>query len=39
MTTFTRIPDSETPSISVNGKHKVSKINDNVYGGFTESVN
>lgn len=38
MATFTKIPDSETPVISVNALNKVSKIDDNVYGGFTEYV-
>lgn len=36
MATFTKIPEAETPSISINPQHKISKINDNVYGGFTE---
>lgn len=36
MATFTKIPDTETPVISINALNKVSKINDNVYGGFTE---
>jgi alpha-N-arabinofuranosidase len=36
MTTFTSIPESQRPVISVNVKHKIAKINDNVYGGFTE---
>ena len=38
MASFTKIPEAETPSISVNPQHKISKINDNVYGGFTEYV-
>jgi hypothetical protein len=36
MATFTRIPEEETPSITVHPDHKISKINDNIYGGFTE---
>lgn len=36
MTTFTSIPDSETPSISVNHLHTLARIDDNTYGGFTE---
>ena len=39
MATFTKIPDSETPVVSVNHLNKIAKINDNVYGGFTEYVN
>jgi len=38
MATFTKIPDSETPVVSVNHLNKIAKINDNVYGGFTEYV-
>jgi hypothetical protein len=38
MTTFTRIPDSETATITVDARHRIAKINDNIYGGFTESV-
>lgn len=38
MATFTKIPEQETPSIALNPAHKISKINDNVYGGFTEYV-
>lgn len=38
MATFTRIQESETPSISINPSHKIAKINDNLYGGFTEYV-
>lgn len=36
MATFTKIPDSEEPVIEVNALNKISKIDDNVYGGFTE---
>lgn len=38
MATYTKIPEWETPSISVNPRHKLSKINDNIYGGFTEHM-
>lgn len=38
MASFTRIEESETPSISINPSHKVAKINDNLYGGFTEHM-
>lgn len=36
MATFTKIPEGELSVISINPKHKISKILDNVYGGFTE---
>jgi alpha-N-arabinofuranosidase len=38
MATFTKIPESETPTISVNPNHKLSPINPNIYGGFTEHM-
>ncbi|KAK3650364.1 hypothetical protein LTR56_006342 [Elasticomyces elasticus] len=38
MTTFTKLPAGEQPSISVYPSHKLSKINDNIYGGFTEHM-
>ncbi|KAL1633990.1 hypothetical protein SLS56_002581 [Neofusicoccum ribis] len=38
MASFTKIPEAETPSITINPKHRLSKINDNVYGGFTEHM-
>ncbi|USP75437.1 putative alpha-L-arabinofuranosidase C [Curvularia clavata] len=38
MASFTRIEESETPSISINPSHKIAKINDNLYGGFTEHM-
>ncbi|KAK5684552.1 hypothetical protein LTS10_004422 [Elasticomyces elasticus] len=38
MTTFTKLPAGEHPSISVYPSHKLSKINDNIYGGFTEHM-
>jgi alpha-N-arabinofuranosidase len=36
MATFTSIPDGEKPSISVHPTNKIAKINNNIYGGFTE---
>ena len=36
MSTFTKIPDDQTPVISVNPSHKIARIEDNTYGGFTE---
>jgi hypothetical protein len=36
MATFTRIEEKETPSITIHPSHKIAKINDNIYGGFTE---
>lgn len=36
MASFTRIEESESPSITINPAHKIAKINDNIYGGFTE---
>lgn len=36
MTTFTRIPDDERATICVDRRAVVSKIEDNIYGGFTE---
>ncbi|KAF2108895.1 glycoside hydrolase superfamily [Lophiotrema nucula] len=38
MATFTKIRDDETPSITINPDHKIAKINDNIYGGFTEHM-
>lgn len=38
MTTFARIGDDQRPSISVDPSLVISKIEDNVYGGFTECV-
>jgi len=38
MASFTRIGEDEVPSIIVHADHKISKINDNIYGGFTEWV-
>ncbi|PSN70858.1 glycoside hydrolase family 51 protein [Corynespora cassiicola Philippines] len=36
--TFARSSDGEKPSIVVHPDHKVAKINDNIYGGFTEHM-
>ncbi|ORX99957.1 glycoside hydrolase superfamily [Clohesyomyces aquaticus] len=38
MATFTTIFEDESPSITINPLHKLSKINDNIYGGFTEHM-
>ncbi|KAI9643988.1 hypothetical protein NHQ30_007340 [Ciborinia camelliae] len=38
MTTFTRIPDGETPSINVDVSRRLSKINPMIYGGFMEHM-
>ncbi|KAF2453505.1 glycoside hydrolase superfamily [Lineolata rhizophorae] len=38
MATFTKISDEESPSISINAGHRIAKINDNIYGGFTEHM-
>jgi alpha-N-arabinofuranosidase len=38
MATFTKISDSERPTISINPTHKLSAINPNIYGGFTEHM-
>jgi alpha-N-arabinofuranosidase len=38
MTSFTKIPDDQQPVITVNPAFKISKIEDNTYGGFTEYV-
>lgn len=39
MTTFTKIGEDEQSVISINPAHKISKIEDNTYGGFTEYAN
>jgi alpha-N-arabinofuranosidase len=36
MTTFTRIPEEETPVIDVDASRRLSKIDPMTYGGFTE---
>ncbi|KAF2676901.1 glycoside hydrolase family 51 protein [Lentithecium fluviatile CBS 122367] len=38
MASFTKISEDETPSIIVHSDHKIAKINDNIYGGFTEHM-
>ncbi|KAF2258190.1 glycoside hydrolase [Lojkania enalia] len=38
MASFTRILEDETPSIAINPRNKYAKINDNIYGGFTEHM-
>lgn len=36
MATFTKIPEDQQPVITINPALKISKIEDNTYGGFTE---
>ena len=38
MTTYTSLNDGETPQIVVHPTHKISEVNDNIYGGFAEHV-
>lgn len=38
MTSFTKISEDEQSIITINPAHKISKIEDNTYGGFTECV-
>jgi alpha-N-arabinofuranosidase len=38
MTTFTKLEAGDQPLISVYPNRKLSKINDNVFGGFTEHM-
>ncbi|TLS29212.1 hypothetical protein PpBr36_00904 [Pyricularia pennisetigena] len=38
MATFTRQSDDAEPAIFVNPAHKIAKIEDNTYGGFTEQL-
>ncbi|KAL2131353.1 hypothetical protein VTI74DRAFT_5242 [Chaetomium olivicolor] len=38
MATFTRIQVGETPSITVHPANKIARIDDNIYGGFTEHM-
>jgi len=38
MTTYTKLSDGEQASIAVYPKRKLSKINDNIYSGFTEHM-
>lgn len=36
MANFTKIGETDQSFISIDTKNKISKINDNVYSGFTE---
>lgn len=36
MTTFTKLSEQEAPSLSIHPTRKISKINPNIYAGFTE---
>ncbi|KAK4154521.1 putative alpha-L-arabinofuranosidase C [Chaetomidium leptoderma] len=38
MATFTRIDEGESPSITIHPANKIAKIDDNIYGGFTEHM-
>lgn len=38
MTTFTKLSSAEAPGISVHSNRRISKINPNIYAGFTEYV-
>ena len=38
MTSYTRISDDETPSISLDPRNTVSTVDKNIYAGFTEYV-
>ena len=38
MTTFTKLDEAEQARVSVYPSRKLSKINDNIYGGFTEHM-
>ncbi|KAF2228185.1 glycoside hydrolase superfamily [Elsinoe ampelina] len=38
MASFTKLAAGEKPSITVDARNKISKIDDNVYGGFTEHM-
>ena len=38
MTTYTNISGGERTKIVVHPDHKISKINENIYGGFTEHI-
>ncbi|KAJ5131873.1 alpha-L-arabinofuranosidase C [Penicillium atrosanguineum] len=38
MTTFTKLEEQETPVISVHSERRISKINPNIYAGFTEHM-
>lgn len=36
MATLTRIDEGDSPSITIHPANKIARINDNIYGGFTE---
>ncbi|KAK4445726.1 alpha-N-arabinofuranosidase C [Podospora aff. communis PSN243] len=38
MTTFTKIPEDERPTITVDARNVISPISDYTYGGFTEHM-
>lgn len=38
MTTFTKISPGQQANISIHPERKLNKINDNIYGGFTEHM-
>ncbi|KAL7267814.1 hypothetical protein RUND412_009584 [Rhizina undulata] len=38
MTTFTRLPDNETPRIDLDPSHIITPIADEIYSGFTEHM-
>ncbi|KAB8238793.1 alpha-N-arabinofuranosidase [Aspergillus alliaceus] len=38
MTTFTKLSNHDTPSISIHPSRRISKINPNIYAGFTEHM-
>ncbi|RAL11540.1 alpha-N-arabinofuranosidase [Aspergillus homomorphus CBS 101889] len=38
MTTFTKLNDQDAPSISIHPTRRISKINPNIYAGFTEHM-
>lgn len=38
MTTFTKLDDAETPVVSIHPSRLISKINPNIYSGFTEHM-
>jgi alpha-N-arabinofuranosidase len=39
MTTFTKLSEHETPTISFHPSRRISKLNPNIYAGFAEYVN
>lgn len=38
MTTHTKLVKGEKPTITINPSHRLNKISDNIYGGFTEHM-